>query len=49
MRTNTARLRNFIQAFTRLAESADGDEERIMADGKSFLSALITNDDWLPV
>ncbi len=46
--TNIARLRNFIQSFTRLAERHRDDEERIFADGGKLLSALISHDDWLP-
>ena len=46
--TDTARLRDFIQSFTRLVEDARGDEERIFADGKALLAALVSRDDWLP-
>ncbi|MGA8862322.1 MAG: hypothetical protein WBM09_08790 [Gallionella sp.] len=46
--TNIARLRYFIQSFTRLIERHRDDEERIFADGEKLLSALIGHDDWLP-
>jgi predicted metal-dependent enzyme (double-stranded beta helix superfamily) len=45
---NIARLRAFIQSFTRLVETAGDDEKRIFADGRKLLSELITHDDWLP-
>ncbi len=45
---NIARLRQFVQAFTRLVEDAAYDEERAFGDGRSLLSALIDHDDWLP-
>ena len=45
---SVARLRDFIAAFTRLIDSADQDEARILADGKKLLSTLISHDDWLP-
>jgi predicted metal-dependent enzyme (double-stranded beta helix superfamily) len=45
---NIARLREFIQSFTRLIESVGDDEKRIFADGKSLLSELMSHDDWLP-
>ncbi|MEO6975942.1 MAG: hypothetical protein ABI144_08725 [Gallionella sp.] len=45
---NIARLRDFIQSFTRLIEHSGNDEERIFADGKKLLSALVSHDDWLP-
>ena len=45
---NIARLREFIQSFTRLIEKAGADEKRIFVDGKKLLSKLITRDDWLP-
>lgn len=46
--TNIARLRDFIQSFTTVIEQHRNDEERIFADGKKLLSALIAHDDWLP-
>ena len=46
--SNPARLRGFIQFFTRLTEHFGNDEERIFADGKELLSELISHDDWLP-
>lgn len=45
---NIARLREFIQSFTRLIEGAGDDEKRIFVDGKDLLSKLIRHDDWLP-
>lgn len=45
---NIARLRDFIQSFTRLIELSGNDEERIFADGKKLLSDLVSRDDWLP-
>jgi len=45
---NLARLRDFIQSFTRLIEQAGDDEERIFADGKKLLAELVSHDDWLP-
>ena len=45
---NIARLRDFIQSFTRLIEQAGDDEERIFADGKKLLLELVSHDDWLP-
>ncbi len=45
---NIARLRRFIQSFTRLVEHTNQDEERIFADGKLLLSELVCHDDWLP-
>src|SRR3972149_1614028 len=45
---NIARLRDFIQSFTRLIEQAGDDEARIFADGKKLLSELVSHDDWLP-
>ncbi|MES2152272.1 MAG: cysteine dioxygenase [Pseudomonadota bacterium] len=46
--TNPARLREFIQSFTRLLDAAGQDEARIFSDGKALLAALIAHDDWLP-
>ncbi len=46
--TNIAKLRDFIQSFTHVIEQHRNDEERIFADGKKLLSALIAHDDWLP-
>jgi len=45
---NMARLRTFIQSFTRLIEEVRDDETRILADGKKLLADLINHDDWLP-
>ena len=43
-----ARLRDFVQSFTRLIERAGGDEARIFDEGKQLLSGLVRHDDWLP-
>jgi predicted metal-dependent enzyme (double-stranded beta helix superfamily) len=45
---NLARLRQFVQDFTRLIDQAGADEQRIFVDGKALLSGLIAHDDWLP-
>lgn len=45
---NVARLRQFIQSFSRLLDQAGGDEARILHDGKRLLADLISHDDWLP-
>lgn len=45
---NIARLRDFIQSFTRLIELSGNDEEHIFADGRKLLSDLVSRDDWLP-
>jgi predicted metal-dependent enzyme (double-stranded beta helix superfamily) len=45
---NTSRLRDFVQAFTRLVDSAGPDEERIFSAGGALLAGLIAHDDWLP-
>lgn len=42
-----ARLRVFIDAFTRLVAAAH-DEERLLAHGKVLLADLVAHDDWLP-
>jgi predicted metal-dependent enzyme (double-stranded beta helix superfamily) len=43
--SNTARLRDFVRALTRLA---DQPEERIFVDGRALLAELVAHDDWLP-
>jgi predicted metal-dependent enzyme (double-stranded beta helix superfamily) len=45
---NMARLRMFIQSFTRLIEEAGDDETRILADGRKLVADLVSHDDWLP-
>ncbi|HUW00379.1 MAG TPA: cysteine dioxygenase [Gallionella sp.] len=45
---NIARLRDFIQSFTRLIELSENDEEHIFSEGKKLLSDLVSCDDWLP-
>ncbi|MGI9301591.1 MAG: cysteine dioxygenase [Gammaproteobacteria bacterium] len=44
---NTARLREFVQAFTHLVEAHGDDEAIVMDKGGELLRALIDNDDWL--
>ncbi|MDW8314514.1 MAG: cysteine dioxygenase [Rhodovarius sp.] len=44
---NLARLRQAIQAMTRLAEQEAG-MERWFSEGKAILADLIAHDDWLP-
>ena len=44
---NLARLRAFVQDFTRLVD-AGADEQGIFAAGKPLLAELVTRDDWLP-
>jgi predicted metal-dependent enzyme (double-stranded beta helix superfamily) len=43
--TNIARLRDFVRAFTALADAA---EQQIFADGRALLAGLVAHDDWLP-
>ena len=43
---NVARLREFVQSFTRLVEQQPG-EERVFREGRAMLSELILHDDWL--
>ena len=45
---NTARLREFVQDFTRLIDAAGADEQRIFTEGQPLLASLIANDTWLP-
>jgi predicted metal-dependent enzyme (double-stranded beta helix superfamily) len=42
---NIARLRDFVRAFTALADEG---EERIFVDGRTLLAGLVAHDDWLP-
>ena len=44
---NLARLRAFVQDFTRLVD-AGADEQGIFAAGKPLLADLVAHDDWLP-
>jgi 3-mercaptopropionate dioxygenase len=44
---NLARLRAFVEDFTRLVD-AGTDEQGIFAAGKPLLADLVTHDDWLP-
>jgi len=45
---NITRFRNFIQAFTRLIDQANGDEVYIFEHGTKLLADLVNHDDWLP-
>ena len=45
---NIGRFRDFVQSFTQFIAHVGHNEERVFADGKAFLSELITHDDWLP-
>ncbi|MDO9706878.1 cysteine dioxygenase family protein [Paracraurococcus lichenis] len=45
--TGIARLRDFVQAMTRIAE-AGGEEDRFLTEGAELLAALVARDDWLP-
>jgi len=45
--TNIARLRDFIQGMTRLANEAPG-EGRWLDEGGAMLRSLVSQDDWLP-
>lgn len=45
---NFARLRVFVQNFTRLIEGAGDDEARILAVGGELRADLVRHDDWLP-
>ena len=44
---NLARLREFVQSFTRLVDQQPS-EERVFKEGRAMLSDLIRHDDWLP-
>jgi predicted metal-dependent enzyme (double-stranded beta helix superfamily) len=48
MLKNTARLRRYIQAMTRLAEANGANESRMLSEGEKLLKDLIDHDDWLP-
>jgi predicted metal-dependent enzyme (double-stranded beta helix superfamily) len=45
---NIAHLREFVQDFTRLIDTAGADEERIFSEGRLLLASLIADDTWLP-
>jgi predicted metal-dependent enzyme (double-stranded beta helix superfamily) len=45
---NIAHLREFVQDFTRLIDTAGADEERIFSEGRPLLASLIADDTWLP-
>ena len=45
---NTARLRRYIQAMTRLVEEHGANESRMLSEGEKLLKDLIDHDDWLP-
>jgi 3-mercaptopropionate dioxygenase len=44
---NLTRLRDFIDAFTRLVDAGAG-EDRIFSEGRALLAGLVAHDDWLP-
>ncbi len=44
---NVARLRQFVQSFTRLVDQQP-QEERVFKEGQALLADLIAHDDWLP-
>lgn len=46
---NLARLRAFVQDFTRLVDAAGADEQAIFTAGKPLLAQLVAQDDWLPL
>ncbi|ATQ76206.1 cysteine dioxygenase [Massilia violaceinigra] len=46
--TNPARLRDFVRAFTSLADTAAQDEVLMLEQGRALLADLVTVDDWLP-
>jgi predicted metal-dependent enzyme (double-stranded beta helix superfamily) len=46
--TSIARLRDFVQSFTQLADTAGQDEQHIFAEGRALLADLVAHDDWLP-
>lgn len=48
MPSNKARLAAFITAMTHIVDLRAADEERILAEGREALAALIAVDDWLP-
>jgi predicted metal-dependent enzyme (double-stranded beta helix superfamily) len=41
------RLREFVRDFTRLVDAGAG-EDRVFAEGRALLAALVAVDDWLP-
>ena len=46
--TLPSRLQQFVTQFERVIDSAGGDEETILAQGRPVLADLIGTDDWLP-
>lgn len=47
--TNIARLRDYVQRFTRMLDEVGNDDEpRILQAGEPLLAALVAHDDWLP-
>lgn len=42
------RLRDCVQAFTRLVDETGGSEARMLDEGRAILGRLIEHDDWLP-
>ncbi len=45
---NVARLKQFVQGMTRLADLHHGNEAAMLAGGRALLADLIAVDDWLP-
>ena len=45
---NVRRLRSFVQGFTHLLDTAEGDEPTILDRGSELLAELVSHDDWLP-
>ena len=46
--SDISRLRDYVQRMTRLTNAFDGDEARMLAEGRQLLAALVAEDDWLP-
>ena len=44
---NTPRFVRFVEDFTKLIKTSNGNEDSILYSGQSLLKDLITNDDWL--
>ncbi|HEY0062157.1 MAG TPA: cysteine dioxygenase [Telluria sp.] len=45
--STSARLQEFVTAFTRLIDDGAG-EERVFSEGRALLAGLVARDDWLP-
>jgi hypothetical protein len=44
--TNLTPLREFVTSFTRLLDAADGDEARILREGKPLLARRVSSPPW---